>query len=466
LASAEECFEYCTSPQRIDGARNPAPPDAIQVRAFKAKDRFWAVIFPSEYVPVATGFWSKPGVGVSSRFAEANLSFTNQLTEMSIFNESDSRPSFETAKHETLRERIVSYLKRATLQPTVQKPSSNDVYLFPTGMASIYKSHTYLNSLYNGTTILFGMAFMDTVAAFQEFGSGFKFFGLGSDEDLLALEVFLREECDQGRKVQAIWAEFPANPILVTPDLTRLRALADEYDAILAIDDTIGSYANIDITHMTDILVTSLTKSFNGYADVIAGCAILNPASRHYDTLKALFDTRYIPELYVDDVEALERNSRDYLTRTTKLNHNAKALVDYLQTYAEDSNSAVNRVHYPSVNTSGKHYRQFMRPETPDFTPGYGCLFSVELEDIETTEAFYNNLNVHNSVHLGAPFTLAFAYTACTYAKKLDWAASYGLKPTQIRVTAGLENTDLLLEDFKIAVEAANQVKSRLDHEM
>jgi cystathionine gamma-synthase len=189
-------------------------------------------------------------------------------------------------------------------------------------MASIYKPHTYLNSLYNGTTVLFGMAFMDTVTAFQESGSGFRFFGLGEDEDLLALEVFLREERDQGRKVQAIWAEFPANPILVTPDLSRLRALADEYDAILAIDDTIGSYANIDITHMTDILATSLTKSFNGYADVIAGCAILNPASRHYDTLKTLFDTRYIPELYVDDVEALERNSRDYLTRTAKLNHN------------------------------------------------------------------------------------------------------------------------------------------------
>jgi cystathionine gamma-synthase len=445
----------------MDGDIRAIPRDAIQIRYFTAKDRFWAVVFPSEDMPVAAGFWSKPGVGVSSRFAEANLSFTNQLTETSISNEGDPRASFETAKHETLRGRIISYLERATLQPTVPKPSSDDVYLFPTGMASIYKSHTYLNSLYNGTTVLFGMAFKDTVTAFQEFGYGFRFFGLGEDEDLSALEAFLREERDRGRKVQAIWAEFPANPILVTPDLCRLRALADEYDAILAIDDTIGSYANIDITHMTDILATSLTKSFSGYADVIAGCAILNPASRRYDTLKTLFDTRYIPELYVDDVEALERNSRDYLTRTAKLNHNAKALVDFLQIHAEDPNSAVNRVHYPTVNASGKHYRQFMRRETSEFTPGYGCLFSVEFEDIETTEAFYNNLNVHNSVHLGAPFTLAFAYTACTYANKLDWAASYGLKPTQIRITAGLENTDLLLEEFKIAVEAANQVKSR-----
>lgn len=98
-----------------------------------------------------------------------------------------------------------------------------------------------------------------------------------------------------------------------------------------------------------------------------------------------------------------------------------------------------------------------MRPETPDFRPGYGCLFSVEFVDLPTTIAFYNHLNVHNSVHLGAPFTLAFAYTICTYAKRLDWAAGYGLKPTQIRITAGLEAIDGLLRDFEIAVSAANQ---------
>ncbi|KIX07117.1 uncharacterized protein Z518_05094 [Rhinocladiella mackenziei CBS 650.93] len=108
-----------------------------------------------------------------------------------------------------------------------------------------------------------------------------------------------------------------------------------------------------------------------------------------------------------------------------RLNHNASSLADYLH-------SAVHKVHYPSVIDSGVHYRQFMRHTTPDFTPGYGCLFSVELEDLPTTIAFYDSLNVHNNVHLGAPFTLAFAYTMCTYAQMLDWAATYGLEPTQI----------------------------------
>ncbi|KAI1477592.1 PLP-dependent transferase [Daldinia eschscholtzii] len=461
LQSATECIEYATSSKRNNGAdKSAVAVDQIKLRAFIAKDRFFAVIFPSDKYDVVKGFWSTPGAGVSSRFAEANLECIDRLAEVPIVEDEKSRSKFEGLPHELLRERIVHYLERAPLDPTQQpRPTTKDIYFFPSGMASIYKSHSYLLKLYHGTTVLFGMAFMNTLTTFQEFGSGHRFFGLGTDDDLYELERFLEEERSSGRKVQAIWAEFPANPLLVCPDIVKLRELADEYDVVLAIDDTIGSWANIDITHMADILVTSLTKSFNGYADLIAGSAVLNPASPRYAELKPLFDRCHVPELYIDDADALERNSRDYLSRTSKLNHNANSLVQYLQACAEDPSNAVRKVHYPTVNPSGKHFKKFMRPATSQFTPGYGCLFSVELDDLPTTAAFYDNLNVHNSVHLGAPFTLAFAYTMCTYKNQLDWAARYGLRPTQIRISAGLEDTDQLLEDFRIAVEAANQVK-------
>jgi len=460
--SAAECLRYATSTNREDGGeKDHVRPTSIRLQAFQAKDRFWAVVFATEDLPIVQGFWSRPGVGISSRFAEANLPFCDQLREVDASEEPQPRSSFETAEHEELRRRIVSYLNRATLRPaTLSDPTSGDVYLFPSGMASIYKPHTYLSSRYHGTTVLFGMAFMDTVVALEEYGAGFKFLGLGTDEDLTALESYLQQEHERGRKVQAIWAEFPANPVLVTPDLVQLRALADKYGVILAVDDTIAGFANVDILHMTDILVTSLTKSFNGYADVIAGSAVLNPNSQHYLELKALFAEHYLPELYVDDVKTILQNNLDYLERTTRLNHNATSLVDYLQKCADDPSTAVASVHHPLVNSSGKHYTRFLRRDTADFIPGHGCLFSVELEDLPTTIAFYNNLNVHNSVHLGAPFTLAFAYTMCTYGKKLDWAARYGLKPTQIRITAGLEDSEVLLEDFRRAVAAANRAKT------
>lgn len=468
LQSAEECVEYATSARRNNGIdKTPVDPELIKVHAFSAKDRFFAVIFPFPKRSVVAGFWSTPGAGISSRLAEANLRQIDQLTEISMPASDSDRAAFDGPTHDLVRQRIAHYLQRASLEALQPKPSASDIYLYPTGMAAIYKPHSYLLQL-NGqqnTTVLFGMAFMNTLTAFEEFGTKYKFFGHGTGEDLVALAEFLRDEYQNGRSVQAIWAEFPANPNLVTPNLRKLRALADEYNVILAVDDTIGSWSNIDIVNLTDILVTSITKSFNGYADVIAGCAILNPTSRKYTDLKALFDTHYIPELYLDDVQAIERNSRDYLGRTQKLNHNARTLVDYLQTCAEDPTSAVLKVHYPTTNPSGSHYQAFLRQSTPELTPGFGCLFSVELQDIETTAAFYDNLNVHNGPHLGAPFTLAFAYTMCAYKNKLDWAAQYGLRPTQIRISVGLEDTSTLLEDFRIAVRAADTLKNERSKE-
>lgn len=47
------------------------------------------------------------------------------------------------------------------------------------------------------------------------------------------------------------------------------------------------------------MLATSLTKSFNDYADVIAGSVVLNLASPKYDELKTLFGKHYVLELYV-----------------------------------------------------------------------------------------------------------------------------------------------------------------------
>ena len=440
-------------------AQKPLAPDEISLRAFLAKDRFAAVIFPREKLPLVARFWSTTGVSVSSRFAEANLGHLNSIQEILIATLDTRNPYFDGDAHQTLRERIVSYFHRAPLDPLRSKVKPDDVYLYQSGMASIYKPHTYMQEKYGGRSVLFGMAFMDTIVTMEEFGADNGFFGLGTDEDLRALDAYLRESRAKGRRVQAIWAEFPANPLLVTPDVARLRALATKHDVVLAIDDTIGSWANIDLLAVADLLVTSITKSFNGYADAIGGAAVLNPASPKYRELKALFAARYVPEFYVDDAVAIERNSRDYLTRSATLNANALRVVEALQARAEDSSSAVRQVHYPTTNPSGAHYRQFMRPATADFVPGFGCVFSIELDDLATTRAFYEALDVHKSVHLGAPFTLAFAYTMCAYKRKLDWAARFGLRPTQIRVSVGLEDGDGLVKIFLAAVAAADEVK-------
>lgn len=180
------------------------------------------------------------------------------------------------------------------------------------------------------------------------------------------------------------------------------------------------SFVNVDVLHMADILTTSPAKSFNGYADVIAGSVILKPNGRHYTEVKSLFAHRYTPELHVADVRTILQNNTDYLDRTITLNANAASIVSYLKGCAKDPDSAIKAFHYPTTLPSCKNYASFLRRPTPEFpTPGYGCLFSVELRDLPSTVTFYDNLNVHKSVHLACTVHVII----CVYDVQL-WSES------------------------------------------
>jgi aspartate/methionine/tyrosine aminotransferase len=50
-------------------------------------------------------------------------------------------------------------------------------------------------------------------------------------------------------RVVAIFTEFPCNPLLTCPDLHQLTALSRRYGVMLVVDDTIASFANVDLLH-------------------------------------------------------------------------------------------------------------------------------------------------------------------------------------------------------------------------
>lgn len=51
----------------------------------------------------------------------------------------------------------------------------------------------------------------------------------------------------------------------------RLRRLADEYDFLIICDETVGTFINTDLLPYVDVLMTSLTKIYSGFSDVLAG---------------------------------------------------------------------------------------------------------------------------------------------------------------------------------------------------
>ena len=197
------------------------------------------------------------------------------------------------------------------------------------------------------------------------------------------------------------------------------------------------------------------------HADLFCS-AILNPNSRYYPGLRKKMSASYVNDLYVEDALQLEINSRDFLSRAAQLNETALYLVDHLVHLVDDPSSPVSQVYYPSVCWSRDNYHHQMRPATPDFTPGYGCLFSVEFTDVPAAATFFDNLHFCKGPSFGTDVTICQPYVQMVLQKEKQWAESNGLRETIVRVAIGLENKDELLGRMNHAtVAATREWKSR-----
>ncbi|KAI1335641.1 cystathionine gamma-synthase [Xylariaceae sp. FL0016] len=420
--------------------------------------RLYAVSFPMTKMMGAIFEWQHGGLGFSTRMAEALMPSVqggdDGCAVLGSFPEGRGAPEPtylpECEAHGRLRERIAGYMNRATAVEHPKKVGAGDVFLYQTGMAAIHRFHDVVAALRDGPTVVFGAVFHSTWHLFEESTGGIKHYPSCSDAEVDEFEKYL----EGGGKCGYVFTEFPSNPILVCVDLMRLRQLADKYGFFIAVDDTVAAFSNIDILPATDVVITSLTKSFSGYADMMAGSVVLNPNSPSYSTLKATVASSFHNEFFSADAEHLLRNSDDFLPRTAVMNRNAAALTDYFASLVDDPSTPVTRVWYPPHSPGLKYLQAFMRKPTPELPePGYGCLFSVDFATLDDTIAYYDNLNLFHGPHLGAHLSLALPYSAVTYGKaNPEYHAAYGLVPNQLRFAVGLEDTQVLLERCKAAV--------------
>ena len=319
--------------------------------------------------------------------------------------------------------------------------SADDVYLYPGGMNAIFHAHLALKTaIRSSKSVMYGFPYVDTLKILEKFGPGAVFYGHGNETDLDDLESRLMA----GERILSLFCEFPGNPLLKTPDLRRIRALADEYNFAVVIDETIGNFLNVHVLPYADVLVSSLTKIFSGDSNVMGGAMILNPNSRFYDRLKQYIEANYEDNQFEDDSIYLERNSRDFVSRIQRINHNAEAIVDVLRAHPK-----VKQVNYPKYSESKPFYDACKLPDG-----GYGGLLSATFYSISDAEAFYDNLDTHKGPSLGTNFTLSSPFVLLAHYAELDWAAQYGCEASLVRFTVGLEDTKRLKEVFQTALAA------------
>ena len=116
--------------------------------------------------------------------------------------------------------------------------------------------------------------YTDTLKVLEKWGPGCHFLGNGLDSDIDELERVLESESAAhpgSRPILALYTEFPSNPLLRSANLPRLRQLADKYDFLIVVDETIGNFVNVEVLPYADIVVSSLSKIFSGDANVMGG---------------------------------------------------------------------------------------------------------------------------------------------------------------------------------------------------
>lgn len=408
--------------------------------------RVHVAFFAEDALHRAKEFWQHTGWGISSRLADfclARLRCPGEVPDSGILA---LAPAAQDAKR-VLRARIAGAVKGDVVV------SAADVFLYPSGMAAIWAAHQLALAVRPpAKSVCFGFGYTDTIKVLSKWGPGCHFFGEGDDADMQALEALLAETHAANPAeppVLAIVCETPSNPLLRSVDVARLRALADEYDALLVIDETIGNFVNVDALPYADILVTSLTKVFSGAQNVMGGSLVLNPNRRHYSaliaSLRGSFEDLYWPE----DALAMERNSRDFVSRAHKINTNAEVLADFLLSHSGPSSRALKHVFYPKWETRPLFDR--LRRAGG----GFGGLLSITFHTDGAACAFFDALACAKGPSLGTNFTLACPYTVLAHYAEREWAAAYGVEEGLVRISVGLEPVEELVEMCRVALCAA-----------
>lgn len=486
------------------------------------KGEVYLVTYPEPLKGHAKDFWQHTGWGISSRYAQALLAQVDKLEVQGSPRERvvdggsciNGSPAVrkgsrsgnglqqsaacidrKTPVKTILRDRIsrLASSARQTVNPC-------DVSLYPTGMTAIAAIARVIKSLSSHhhnhppssppTIIIYGFLYLDTFKLLSKiFNFSLHLLGHSSAAELSTLTDSLRNGTIPN--VVALFCEFPGNPLLRTPDLSRIRSLADEFGFMVVCDDTVGTFVNVDVLGEVDVLVSSLTKMFSGGCDVMGGSLIVNTASRWCGKVMRALREEEETNWYPRDAEVMERNSRDFGERMGKINGNARRVYEMMERErGKQGGAGVREVFYPLGSESQHLYERWARrfpssvttsSSSEDHTStaaatngepsrheqasrefGYGYLLSLTFHRPQQAVAFYDALDVAKGPSLGTNFTLACAYTLFAHYREREWAAGFGVEEFLVRVSVGMEDWEGeeggIREKFERALRAAEAV--------
>ncbi|KAL3478455.1 pyridoxal phosphate-dependent transferase [Aspergillus californicus] len=442
----------CTQCMEAMGNANPEKsPDIHMVRFLfpGAEDTAWfgfsVLLYPTDLEKHMMDFWRDSGKIMTPRHAEY-CSENMHLMATDSLNSAFRTPAPEPPHHspsallpwrDAVGDNHAVQLFIADLVTSEQagqpKVDAADVFLYPTGMTAIYTLSEALASLSEQPVgAAFGWMYLEIVDLLRR-GPWTKVlpFRDTTESAFDALEELLQS----GQQLHVLFCELPSSVKLECPNLERIQALAVKYDFIVACDETMGNFINIDVLPYVDVVMSSLTKMFSGAADVMGGSLVLNPGSRYYKTIRSAVE-KYHEDIYFPrDLSVLRKNSADVRERVQRSNETTLAILDLFT-----SHPAIEQTWFPSLVHSAACYEKLKRKNG-----GYGNTIIVIFLEAVDAARFYNSLGCYKAASFGTNFTMAVPYGELTYSTwDLERCRKYGVPKHMIRMNIGLEDERLV----------------------
>ncbi len=241
-----------------------------------------------------------------------------------------------------------------------------------------------------------------------------------------------------------IWIESPTNPLLKIADIRAIAKIAKKHGLILVVDNTfLSPYFQNPLDLGADVVVYSTTKYIGGHSDTLGGSVVLN--NEEFYKKIAYNQNAVGAVLSPFDSYLTLRGAKTLAVRMEQHQKNAFALAEFLQ-----SSPKVKRVLYPGLKTHPHH------DIAASQTTGFGGVLSFELEgNLDDAQRFLSKLKLFATAEsLGGVESLAEIPAIMTHASvPKEVREKNGISDTLIRISAGIENTEDLINDFRQALK-------------
>jgi len=241
-----------------------------------------------------------------------------------------------------------------------------------------------------------------------------------------------------------VYIETISNPTMEVLDLEKIAKTTHQYGAKLIVDNTFATPIICQpLLFGADIVVYSATKYLCGHSDVTAGIIISDK-----NTISKIYSSGllYGPTMSPFDAWLVVRSLRTLELRIKQHSENALKLSQYLE-----SNPKISKVYYPGL------------PSSPTFDIAkrifnnnlFGGMLSIDLESGERgAYELLRNLDTIKFVPSLAGVSTSTSYPAKTSHRSLndEELKKANISKGLIRISAGLENIDHIINEFDYAL--------------